>query len=70
MTRSNTSKDSSRGFQVSSEISFLISARKTLPSNYLLDIKKISRLQLRARLVTKNFHLPFEHMYEALNIIK
>ena len=26
-------KDSSRGFQVSSEISFLISARKTLPTS-------------------------------------
>ena len=23
-----------------------------------------------ARLVIKNFHLPFEHMYEALNVIK
>jgi len=22
------------------------------------------------RLVTKNFHLPFKHMYEALNVIK
>jgi len=30
MMRSNTSKDSSRGFQVNSEISFLISARKTI----------------------------------------
>jgi len=25
---------------------------------------------VRARLVAKNFHLPFEHMYEALNVIK
>ena len=33
MTRSNASKDSSRGFQVSSEISFSISARKILPTS-------------------------------------
>ena len=39
MMRSNTSKDSSRGFQVSSEISFLISARKTLPiSGQTIDV--------------------------------
>ena len=31
--RSKSSKDSSRGFQVSSEISFLISVRKTLPTS-------------------------------------
>ena len=24
----------------------------------------------RGRLVPKNFHLPFKHMYEALNVIK
>ena len=29
-----------------------------------------SRSLYRGRLVTKNFHLPFKHMYEALNIIK
>ena len=33
MTRSKASKDSSRGFQVSSEISFLISVRKVLPTS-------------------------------------
>ena len=33
MMRSKASKDSSRGFQVSSEISFLISVRKTLPTS-------------------------------------
>ena len=33
MTRSKASKDSSRGFQVSSEISFLISARKAIPTS-------------------------------------
>ena len=33
MIRSKASKDSSRGFQVSSEISFLISVRKTLPTS-------------------------------------
>ena len=32
MIRSKASKDSSRGFQVSSEISFLISVQKTLPT--------------------------------------
>ena len=33
MMRSKASKDSSRGFQVSSEISFLISIRKALPTS-------------------------------------
>jgi len=33
MMRSKASKDSSRGFQVSSEISFLISVRKALPTS-------------------------------------
>ena len=33
MMRSNASKDSSRGFRVSTEISFLISVRKTLPTS-------------------------------------
>jgi len=33
MMRSNASKDSSRGFQVSSEISFLISVRKVLQTS-------------------------------------
>ena len=33
MMRSNGSKDSSRGFQGSSEISFLISVRKALPTS-------------------------------------
>jgi hypothetical protein len=33
MTRSKASKDLSRGFQVSSEISFLISVRKVLPTS-------------------------------------
>ena len=32
MMRSKASKDSSRGFQASSEINFLISVRKTLPT--------------------------------------
>ena len=27
-------------------------------------------VEVRGRLVPKNFHLPFKHMYEALNIIK
>ena len=61
MMRSKASKDSSRGFQVSSEISFLISVRKTLPT---------SGQTLNIDVTTKNFHLPFEHMYEALNVIK
>jgi len=30
----------------------------------------IHGMVLGARLVTKNFHLLFEHMYEALNVIK
>ena len=39
MMRSKVSKDSSRGFQVNSEISFLISVRKTLPtSSQSLDL--------------------------------
>jgi len=33
MMRSKASKDSSRGFQVSSEINFLISVRKILPTS-------------------------------------
>ena len=33
MMRSNASTDSSRGFQVSSEISFLISIRKVFPTS-------------------------------------
>jgi len=33
MTRSKASKDSSRGFQMSSEISFVISIRKTLSTS-------------------------------------
>ena len=43
MMRSNASKNSSRGFQVSSEISFLISVQKNSPdiwSNYWHDIQK------------------------------
>ena len=37
--QSKASKDSSRGFQVSSEINFLISARKTLPtSGQIIDV--------------------------------
>ena len=43
--RSNASKDSSHSFQVSSEISFLITVRKTLPiSGQTVD------------LTSKNFH--------------
>ena len=39
MMRSKASKDSSRGFQVSSEISFLISVRKVLPtSDQIVDL--------------------------------
>jgi len=39
MTQSKASKDSSRGFQVSSEISFSISARKALPtSGQIIDV--------------------------------
>jgi len=46
MMRSKASKDSSRGFQVSSEISFLISVRKTLPtSGQTIDV------------TSKNFHV-------------
>ena len=44
MMRSESSKDSSRSFQVSSEISFLISVRKILPtSSQTIDVtlKKI-----------------------------
>jgi len=33
MMQSKASKDSSRSFQASSEISYLISARKTLPTS-------------------------------------
>ena len=33
MMRSKASKDSSRGFQTNSEITFLINARKTLPTS-------------------------------------
>ena len=50
MMRSKASQDSSRGFQVSSEISFLISVRKALPtSRQMVD------------LTSKNFH--FEKMF-------
>ena len=39
MMRSNASKDSSRSFQMSSEISFLISVRKTLlTSDQTVDV--------------------------------
>ena len=39
MMRSKTLKDLSRSFQVSSEISFLISAQKTLPtSGQIIDV--------------------------------
>ena len=39
MMRSKASKDSSRGFQVSSEISFLISTRKALStSDQTIDV--------------------------------
>jgi len=39
MMRSKVSKDSSRGFQASSEISFLISTRKALPtSDQTIDV--------------------------------
>ena len=46
MIRSKTLKDSSRGFQASSEISFLISVRKTLP---------ISGQTLNTDVTPKNF---------------
>ena len=46
MMRSKASKDSSRGFQASSDINFLINARKALPtSSQTIDMtfeKKIS----------------------------
>ena len=64
MMRSKASKNSSRGFQVSSEISFLISVRKILPtSGQTVDV------------TPKKFHLeicasPFGHMHGALNVVK
>ena len=76
MTRSKTSKDSFRGFQVSSEISFLISARKALPtSGQTIDVTFEPKIFTKGpfssqKFSPKNFQLPFEHMYEALNVIK
>ena len=47
MMRSKTSKDSSRSFQVSSEISFLISVRKTLLiSDQTIDVTFKSKFSL------------------------
>ena len=39
-------------------------------SNVAGEVEVAKAPQLRARLVPKNFHLSFEHMYEALNVIK
>ena len=53
MLRSKALKDSSRGFQVSSEISFLISVRKTLPTSghkSRFDIQKFLFLELNGLL--------------------
>ena len=45
MMRSNASKDSSRGFQASSEISFLISTQKALPtSDQTIDVTFESKI--------------------------
>ena len=47
MMRSKTSKDPSRGFLVSSEISFLISVRKALPtSGQTIDVTLIQKFSL------------------------
>ena len=76
MMRSNASKDSSRDFQVSSEISFLISARKAFPtSGQTIDVTFDPKIFTKGpfsyqKFSPKNFHLPFKHMYEALNVIK
>jgi len=51
MTRSKTSKDSFRGFQMSSEISFLISIRKTFPTSGWCDIQKILVWELNGPLI-------------------
>ena len=56
MMRLKTSKDSSRGFQVSSEISFLISVRKTLPTfNQTVDVtpKKNFVWELKSSLLNR-----------------
>ena len=60
MMRSKASKDSSRGFQVSSEISFLISVRKTLPtSGQTVDLtsKIFSFLELNGLLTNLTWEL-------------
>ena len=60
MMQSKASKDSSRGFQVSSEISFLISVRKTLPtSGQTVDLtsKFFSFLELNGLLTNLTWEL-------------
>ena len=77
MMRSNASKDSSCGFQASSEINFLISARKSLSiSGQQLNFKKNRIFKCMHEVLNiktlQDFssNRIFKYMHEVLNIAK